>query len=315
MEKLKDWKDDIFKYLPQEIIDAINKLPMSALTNISEIRLRSGGFCSISVKGENKPLCVNINPIMLTFDSILQVFNSLFNNEIFKYEKEIKNGYFTIKGGHRVGFCGSAVYNGDNLISVTDITSIVFRVSRQIIDAAGEVITHIYNGQKIESCLIVSEPGAGKTTILTDLTRLLSNAGKRCAVIDERYEICSVFKGEPQKDVGPFTDILNGYTKGEGMMCALRSLSPQVLICDEIGSVKDVDAMLEATNAGVPVIATAHALCESELYERPQIERLINHGAINKIIFLKSSKTPGKIKKVITVNNYDEDYWNSDNID
>ena len=96
------------------------------------------------------------------------------------------------------------------------------------------------------------------------------------------------------------------------MMMALRCMSPQVIICDEIGTTKDIEAMLEAMNAGVPVIASAHALDEDELLSRPQIETLIDYGAIDKLIFLKGSSSPGAVKKVITVNKYDENCWNSD---
>ena len=130
--------------------------------------------------------------------------------------------------------------------------------------------------------------------------------------MDERGEICSVYEGVPQKDIGSLTDVLNGYSKGDGMMTALRCLSPQLIICDEIGSRSDADAMLEAMNAGVPVIATAHASNEDDLLGRPQIERLVDYGAIDKIFFLQGNANPGVVRKVITVNRYDEDSWNSD---
>ncbi len=309
--KLK-WKTEILKYLPVEIEKSINDLPTSELCNVSEIRLRVNGYSSITVKGENKVLYFDKKPIVLTTDDIRGVFEAICDNQVFKYENQIKNGYITIRGGHRVGFCGTAVYNDGELATITNISSIVFRISRQILNSAREIIGNVLIDNKIISTLIVSEPGGGKTTILTDLTRLLSNLGKRCAVIDERGEICSLFDSAAQKEIGKFTDVLNEYSKKDGMILALRCLSPQVIICDEVGSSDDVDGMLEAMNAGVPVIATAHASCEQELYERPQIERLIDHGGIDKILFLKSSANPGVIKKIITVNSYDEDYWNSD---
>lgn len=312
-ENLK-WKNDIFPYLNTDIVEAVKALPTSVLQNISEIRLRSHGAASVSLFNENRILYKNKKPLVLNNDEIENIFNLLCEGTVYKFENQIKNGYLTIVGGHRVGFCGTAVYDGDTIQSITDISSIVFRISKQIKNAAREIIGNIYDNKKLYSTLIVSEPCGGKTTILTDLARLLSTLGIRCTVVDERSEICSVFKGKPQKDIGILTDVLNEYKKGEGMSCALRCLSPQVIICDEIGAADDIDLIIETMNAGVPVIATAHASNEDELLDRPQIERLIDSGAIDKIIILKGSSAPGVIKNIITVNQYEQNAWNS-NID
>lgn len=309
------WKSEIFPLLDSTVVDAIEKLPTSVLCNMSEIRLRSMGSVSVSVGAQNRVLYDGKKPITMLSDDLAEVFKRVCGGAVYKHEASIPNGYITVRGGHRVGFCGTAVYENGKIATLTDITSIVFRISREIVNSAREIVGNIIDGDKIYSTLIVSEPCGGKTTILTDLARLLSGFGKRTAVIDERGEICSMYNGEPQKNVGLLTDVLNEYTKGEGMMMALRCLSPQVIICDEVGSSSDVDAMLEAMNAGVPVIATAHAGCEDELMDRPQIERLIDHGAIDKIFFLKGNKAPGVVRKVITVNRYDEDYWDSDTVD
>lgn len=309
-EKLK-WKEDIFPYLSDEIIEAINILPTSVLQNISEIRLRSNGAVSVSLYNENRILHRFKKPLVLTSEQIDNIFNLLCDGTVYKFENQIKNGFITIKGGHRVGFCGTAIYDGEEILTISDISSIVFRISRQIKNSAREIIGNIYDGNKLYSTLIVSEPCGGKTTILTDLARLLSSLGVRCTVVDERSEICSVYKGKAQKDIGMLTDVLNEYKKGEGMSCALRCLSPQVIICDEIGAADDIDLIIETMNAGVPVIATAHASTEDELFDRPQIERLIDSGAIDKIIVLKGNSAPGVIKNIITVNQYEQSTWNS----
>lgn len=308
--------DEILDYFNDEIKTHILNLPTGILTNINEIRISSLGVLSVTVKDKNI-LIKNTNdyPYIVKPEEIENIFVKICNGTIYKYENQIRNGYITIRGGHRVGFCGSAVYDGNRLVTIKDITSVSFRVSRQIQNAAREIIGNIICKDKISSALIVSEPCGGKTTILTDLARLISKSGKRVAIIDERGEICSVYNGIPSKDVGDLSIVFDGYSKGEGMMIALRCMSPQVIICDEIGSKQDVDSMLEAMNAGIPVVATAHARNEDELLERPQIERLIDHGAVDKIIFLKGSKFPGAVKKIITVNKYDEDNWNSDDID
>ncbi len=315
MNEKINWSKEIYPYLTDEIINAIEKLPTSVFCNMTEIRLRAYGAVSISVGNENKVLYSNKKIITLSSVDIEKIFEKICDGAAYKFESQIKNGYITLYGGHRVGFCGTAVYEDNKLISLNNITSLSFRLSRQIKNAAKDVFPYIMSDNKIYSSVIVSEPCGGKTTMLTDIARIFSNIGIKCCVIDERGEICAVHNGKPQKDVGNLTDILNNYSKGEGMIIALRCLSPQVIICDEIGGVCDADAMLEAMNAGVPVITTAHASNECDFIERPQIERLIDHGAIDKIIFLKGSKFPGAIKKVITVNKYDKDYWNSNFID
>ena len=307
------WQSEIYPYLGQRISKYIEKLPTSTLCNISEIRLRANGAVSVTVGNKNTIVYNEKNePLSLELSENSEIFTRLCNGTVYQFENQIKNGYITIQGGHRVGFCGTAIYEGDRLVTLKDITSITFRISRQIKNAAREIIGNIINDDKIYSALIVSEPCGGKTTILSDLARLVSNLGKRCAVVDERGEICSVYEGVPQKDIGSLTDVLNGYSKGDGMMTALRCLSPQLIICDEIGSRSDADAMLEAMNACVPVIATAHASNEDDLLGRPQIERLVDYGAIDKIFFLQGNANPGVVRKVITVNRYDEDSWNSD---
>ena len=307
------WQSEIYPYLGQRISKYIEKLPTSTLCNISEIRLRANGAVSVTVGNKNTIVYNEKNePLSLELSENSEIFTRLCNGTVYQFENQIKNGYITIQGGHRVGFCGTAIYEGDRLVTLKDITSITFRISRQIKNAAREIIGNIINDDKIYSALIVSEPCGGKTTILSDLARLVSNLGKRCAVVDERGEICSVYEGVPQKDIGSLTDVLNGYSKGDGMMTALRCLSPQLIICDEIGSRSDADAMLEAMNACVPVIATAHASNEDDLLGRPQIECLVDYGAIDKIFFLQGNANPGVVRKVITVNRYDEDSWNSD---
>ena len=309
-----EWKKEIYPYLNENINELINKLPQQLLSTMSEIRISSKGILSVSSKNKNIIIKTSDDkPYIVSKSEIKKIFSNICGGTVYKYENQIKNGYITISGGHRVGFCGSGIYTDDELDTVTEINAMSFRISRQIKNAAREIIGNILSGDKIFSCLIVSEPCGGKTTILSDLARMLSNNGKRCAVIDERGEICSVFNGQPQKDVGDLTCIYDGYYKSDGMMLALRSMSPQVIICDEIGTCSEADAMLEAMNAGVPVIASAHALDEEELLTRPQIERLIDYGAIDKVIFLKGANCPCSVKKVITVNKYDENSWNSDN--
>lgn len=311
----RNWKTDILPYLPSEIVKAINKLPTSSACQLTEIRIRVGGYSSVTIGIENKILYYDEKPICVSYEQMNKVFSKLCDGAVFKHENSIPKGYITIKGGHRVGFCGRAIYTDGKITNITDISSVVFRISKQINNCSSQIINEIISDNYIYSTLIAGEPCSGKTTILSDIARMMSLLGYRCCVIDERNEISAMLESKPQKDIGCLTDVLSEYKKGDGMMIALRCMSPQVMICDEIGGMDDVNAMLEAVNAGVPIISSTHAINEEQLLERPQIERLIDHSAIDKIIFLEGSKTPGKIRKVITVNRYDQNSWNSDACD
>ena len=308
---MSNWKEEILPFIPDRAVTAINKLPTSVLCKITEIRLRSSGVCSITAGTENRILFYDNQPITLSPDEIKHAFSRLCDGAIFKYENCIPKGYITISGGHRVGFCGKAIYTNGTITNITDISSIVFRISKQIINCSDKLINEIVSDDYVYSTLIVGEPCSGKTTLLTDIARMLSILGFRSCVIDERNEISAMCASMPGKNVGNLTDVLSEYSKSDGLMTALRCLSPQVMICDEIGGSDDVNAILEAVNAGVPIIVSTHAISEQQLLERPQIERLIDHGAIDKIIILQGSKSPGKIRKVIKVNRYDENSWNS----
>lgn len=296
METIEQLRD----YLPYEIYDSICHISVDKRSQISEIRLRLRRACSITVGTKNEILIDYRNGQMLTLGEqhLQRSFKKICENSLYKYESEIRNGYITLPNGCRVGFCGSRTENG----MIKDISSINIRISKHVSNAAAEIFDMLFEGDRVLSSLIVSEPCGGKTTILTDIALKLSQKKLRVCVIDERGEIAASHRGVPSKNVGVLCDVLDNYPKGEGMMIALRSLSPQVLICDEIGSAEDVSAMMQALNAGVPVIASAHATNEGDILRRPQLKTLLDGGAVNRIFFLVGSADPGKINKVMTVN-------------
>lgn len=285
-------------YIPLSVADSLEHIDADKRQYIHEIRLRLLRANSITIGNKNDILIdyQTGQPISLNKSDMLLCFRKFCENSIYKYENKIKNGYITLPNGCRVGFCGSRSENG----MVADISSINIRLSHQIPDASKEIFSQLFYGNNIESSLIIGEPCSGKTTILTDIARKLSNEKIRVSIVDERGEIAAVHQGVPQKDVGKFTDILDSYPKGEGMMIALRTMSPQVLICDEIGTQDDVLAMMQAMNTGVPVIASAHAKDPMQLMCRPQIKYLADNGAVSKFFFLEGAAHPGKIKSIMT---------------
>ena len=297
---------DLFQYFKKDWCDLIRKQPKELLKNATEIRFRTGKGCSISC-GEGNYI---VEGLLVSAEDMQELYEKICRGAVYQFEQQTENGYIPLPGGHRAGLCGSFVQDDNGMIRIRDLSSVNFRICHDISGIAKELFPKLLCDGKFCSTLIVSEPSGGKTTLLTDLVRVLSQNGYRSAVVDERGEIGAVFRGTPQKDLGLLTDVLDGYPKPYGMMVALRTLSPQVLVCDEIGSREETERMLEAMNAGVPVLATAHARDEEELFSRPQIKRLKDAGAISKVVLLKGAKSPGKVRKVITVNRYDdEDFW------
>ncbi len=299
----------LLEYLPTEWSNSIKKQDQALLQKATELRFRLERGCSLSC-GEKNYMVPSVN---VTKGELEFIMEKLFQGAAYRFEHQIENGYISLPGGHRVGLCGSFVTDEKGKIRVHDISSLNFRICREKSGVAERLYPKLLCDGRFCSTLIVSEPCGGKTTLLTELAKKLSNEGYRCAIIDERSEIASMYQGISQKDVGELADVLDGYPKPYGMMIALRTLSPQVIICDEIGSAAETDRMIEAMNAGVPILASAHARDEEELFNRPQIDRLLRAGVLSKIVILKGAAEPGRIRKVMTVNHYDdEDYWSSD---
>ena len=298
--------NELWTYLPDDWCEILKKQPKELLNKATEIRFRAGKPCSISCGVSN----FMIKEIIAERSDMDQLVENLCCGAVYRYESQLQNGFIPLPGGHRAGICGTYVLDHNGKINITDISSVNLRICRPVTGIAEKLFPKLLCDNRFCSTLIVSEPCGGKTTLLTDLVRVLSEKGYRTAVVDERGELASVYQGIAQRDLGDLADVMDGYPKAFGMMIALRTLSPQVLVCDEIGSYEETEQMIEAMNAGVPVLVSAHARDEEELLNRPQIRRLKEVGAISKIVLLKGARSPGKIHKVLTVNRYDdEDYW------
>ena len=293
---------DILKFFPRGIANEINKEISKIEELVQEIRIRVGS--QIIVK-TNKKDDIIIN-YFVTREDILEIMQVICNNSIYSYQNEIANGYITINGGHRVGITGDVVLENNKVINIKYISSLNFRIARQILDCSNNILKYVINLEEntIFHTLIVSPPGAGKTTILKDLVRKISDRipeigfkGIDVSLIDERGEISAMYNGVPQNKIGIRTDVLENVSKPIGIKMAVRSMAPKVIVADEIGNYNDIEAINYAACSGVKGIFTAHSLNYETMKLNKELNNLINMKIIERIIFL-DSKTKGKIKNV-----------------
>lgn len=293
---------DILKFFPRGIANEIDKKISIIEELVQEIRIRVGNKIIIKT---NKKDDIIIN-YFVTQEEILEIMQIICNNSIYSYQNEIANGYITIKGGHRVGVTGDVVLENNKVINIKYISSLNFRIARQILDCSNNILKYVINLEEntVFHTLIVSPPGAGKTTILKDLVRKISDGipeigfkGIDVSLIDERGEISAMYNGVPQNKIGIRTDVLENVSKPIGIKMAVRSMAPKVIVADEIGNYNDIEAINYAVCSGVKGIFTAHSLSYETMMLNKELNKLINMKIIERIIFL-DSKTKGKIKNV-----------------
>ena len=281
---------NVLRYLPPQVRSRIQQLPPSEQAQIQEIRLRAERPVCMLLYGREKP----IDPVhLLSQKTVEQVFQAVCEYSIYRYAKEIAEGFVTIAGGNRVGIAGSAVYREGKLVQMRYISGLNFRVSHAVTGCA-EPLFRQTCAEKPSSLLLAGAVGSGKTTMLRDLCRLLG-ASWRLTLVDERSEIAAVHHGVPQYDVGLHTDVLDGFPRAEGLLTALRVLTPEVLVCDEISTEADAEAILRLLGCGVPVIASAHAASWDDLERRPVLKQLLDKGVFQYAAVL-SGREQGKVQ-------------------
>lgn len=283
--------DGILRYFPQKVQKLIrNNINDGELEMLEEIRVRNNLPLILKIGQAEKVIDYKI-----TTEDINYIFQKICENSIYSYQKQIANGFITVQGGNRVGIVGTAVLDGnDKVINFNYISGLNFRISRQIIGCSNQIVDEIFNGcGGIYNTLIISKPGIGKTTLLRDIVRNVSNGmpnkfkGMNVTVIDERGEISATYKGIMQNDLGMRTDVINDIPKYIGMKMAIRSMAPKVIVADEIGNKRDSEAIKYAMCCGVKGIFTAHGASLEELEKNPEISDLLENKIFEKIICIK----------------------------
>ena len=286
----------VLRVLPREIANNLEQ------EKIEEIRIRANK--NIILKYIDREEVTEYIPSQRDLLSALQIFC---DNSIYSYQSQICNGFITLMGGHRVGITGNVAMKDGVVTNINYISSLNIRIAKEIFGASDEVITKVLENGKINNTLIMSPPGCGKTTVLRDLIRNISNLGFTVSLIDERGEIAAMYKGIPQNDVGLRTDVLDNISKSLGMRMAIRTMAPQIISTDEIGTKDDVEAINYGICSGVKGIFTAHGNDIDELRLNNSLNKLYEEKIFNKIIFLEKR---GIIKNIYTL---DKDMYVSDN--
>jgi len=285
--------EELTKYFPKQLSNVLrNSINQNGqvIDSIQEIRIRVNRPILIKLRNLDILIEYFVNP-----SEILQILEKLCENSIYAYKNQICNGFLTIKGGHRIGLTGTAVVEEGRVLNIKYITSLNFRIAKEVFNCSDKILSEIIDvdNNTIKNTLIVSPPGKGKTTILRDVIRNISNGvekinfkGKTCGVVDERGEIAAMYKGVPQNDVGIRTDVIENISKAKGMKMLIRSMAPEVIACDEIGSKEDIEAIEEAMISGVKGIFTMHGRSLKDVESNLQINYLIKSEQIEKIIFI-----------------------------
>lgn len=310
-------ENEVLRYLSGELRAVLEKVDKTWLESAEEIRLRAnkplmlcenGIDCFVGRQGEiteeiSKAYIVDQNDI---FKSI----SLMSERSIYAYQDDIKNGFITLKGGHRVGITGKGVIEEGRIKNLKDFSGLNIRLSREVKGCSRKILRYVINNAGfVNNTLIISPPQCGKTTMLRDLACQLSDGipdlnfkGIKVGIVDERSEIAACFKGIPQYSVGIRTDILDGCPKSEGMVMMVRSMSPDVIMTDEIGNSGDKEAVLSVINAGVKIITTAHGYNITQMKSRQEVLELIDSNIFERFIVLSGARGPGTVEEVIDGN-------------
>jgi len=279
------------RLLPENMRGEVSLAPRLC-ARAEEIRLRSGR--RVSVLLDEGELVTGTRPV--TPHDLERILEIATGASAYAARESIKSGYVTAAGGYRIGICGSAVVRNGESEGFRELTSVAIRIPREVTGISYGVLGEIVQNGRLGSALMVSAPGGGKTTLLRDMVRVISDGdaalnlkGMRVSLADERGEIACVHNGVPQRDVGARTDVLDGCPKAQAVMILLRAMNPQVVALDEITAPEDISAIKSCANCGVKILATAHAESMDDLRSRPMYADLLESGIFEYAVFIEKS--------------------------
>ncbi|WP_122628938.1 stage III sporulation protein AA [Lucifera butyrica] len=305
-------KSSIYPVLPANLTAIFESVPSEILHRTTEIRLRiSQPLLLRSQSGDvmlgncGQPVQERQQAYLCKPDDIHKSLLLMCQNSIYAFEEELRAGFLTLQGGHRVGVAGQVVFYEGRVKTFKCVSSLNIRLAREVTGCADLIFPYILAGKKILNSLIISPPRCGKTTILRDLARHISTGdarynfpGAQVGIVDERSEIAACVQGVPSVDLGERVDVLDGCLKAHGMLMLIRSMAPQVIITDELGREEDTEAICEAIHAGTSVITTVHGQSIEDILNRPYVGELIKRLYFHRYIILNDTPQPGTVKEI-----------------
>ncbi len=307
-----DKQEEILKVFALSLRKILSQIDMD-YEQLQEIRLRVNGPMMVIYRNEeyfiNRAGYLDhkrVNSYIVTPGEVRETMEYISNYSLYAFEDEIKQGFITIQGGHRVGIAGKTILDEDKIKNIKHISFVNIRLSHQVKGCANPVMPYIADEKEIHHTLIISPPRCGKTTLLRDVIRQLSNGysnkpGVNVGVVDERSEIGACYMGVPQNELGIRTDILDCCPKANGMMMLIRSMSPQIIAVDEVGSREDIEAIEYVINCGCKLIATVHGSSIDDIKSKPILGRLVREKIFERYIILNNRGRVGHVEEI-----YDE---------
>ncbi len=302
-------KDELIKIFSKGIRNVLGRLDVD-FEDVQEIRLRVQAPLLVIYKNQEYYLAHNgrlsrnsEDAYVVSREEVRETMEYISNYSLYAYEEEMKQGFITIQGGHRIGIAGKTILDDRGIRSMKYVSFINVRLSHQVKGCASPVLPYLYHGGDIYHTLVISPPRCGKTTLLRDMIRQISNGtgrapGMTVGVIDERSEIGACYQGVPQNELGIRTDILDCCPKAKGMMMLIRTMSPRVIAVDEIGSREDLEAMEYVMNCGCKLIATVHGNSVEDIKQKPVLRKLVQERIFERYIVLDNRGKIGNVAQI-----------------
>lgn len=306
---MKQAEDELLKIFAASVRSVLKKMDLD-YNKLQEIRLRTQSPLLIRYEGreyyvnhEGKLTEEQKDSYMISGAEIQETVGYIGNYSLYAYEEELRQGFITVQGGHRVGMAGKIIMEKNDVKTMKYISFINVRLSHQIKGCADRLMPFLTEGSEVKNTLIISSPRCGKTTLLRDVIRQLSDGsterkGVTVGVVDERSEIAACYMGVPQNDLGIRTDVLDCCPKAKGMLMLIRTMAPQVIAVDEIGGREDMEAIEAVRNCGCKLIATVHGSSIDDIRSKPVLRELLQEKTFERYVLLGNTALAGTITEI-----------------